>query len=259
VIEERRVAILELKGLVKKFGHLVAVNTLDLTVEEGELRGLIGPNGSGKTTVFNVVCGFLRPTAGRVFFRGEDITDLAPHEVARKGLVRTFQLTALFREMTALQNVVLAHHLHTGMGLFKQFLRDAGARQREKEIQEKALALLESMGIADKRNEIAGDLPHGHQCALGIASALATEPKMMLLDEPVSGMNPTETRQTMERIRKVRDSGITVLLVEHDMKAVMTTCEKITCVNFGNKIAEGTPREILRHRDVIEAYLGAEA
>jgi len=253
------VAILELKGLVKRFGHLVAVNALDMTVEEGEIRGLIGPNGSGKTTVFNVISGFLPPTAGRVFFRGEDITDLAPHEIARKGLVRTFQLTALFREMTALQNVILAHHLHTGMGLFRQFFRDAGAKQREKEIQERALALLDSMGIADKRNEIVGDLPHGHQGALGIANALATEPKIMLLDEPVGGMNPTETRQTMERIRKVRDSGITVLLVEHDMKAVMTTCERITCVNFGNKIAEGTPREILHHRDVIEAYLGAEA
>ena len=249
-------AMLELRELTKNFGHLVAVNGVDLSVEEGEIRGLIGPNGSGKTTMFNLISGFLTPTRGRIFFRGEDITNLPPHLVAKRGLVRTFQLTALFREMTALQNVIMACHLHTGLGLFQQYFRNAGTRLREKEIAKKALALLDSMGIADKRDEITGDMPHGHQCALGIANALATEPKMILLDEPVGGMNPTETKEIMDRIKKVRDRGVTVLLVEHDMKAVMTTCEKVTCINFGNKIAEGTPQEICSHQDVIDAYLG---
>jgi branched-chain amino acid transport system ATP-binding protein len=158
--------------------------------------------------------------------------------------------------MTALQNVIMACHLHTGLGLLQQYFRDASTRRREKEIEKKALTLLDSMGIADKKDEITGDMPHGHQCALGIANALATEPKMILLDEPVGGMNPTETKETMDRIKRVRDRGITVLLVEHDMKAVMTSCEKVTCINFGNKIAEGTPQEICSHQDVIDAYLG---
>jgi branched-chain amino acid transport system ATP-binding protein len=256
MIEGRPVAILELKGLAKNFGHLVAVNTLDLTVEDGEIRGLIGPNGSGKTTTFNLISGFLTPTKGRVFFEGKDITGLAAHVVAKRGLVRTFQLTALFREFTALQNVIMGCHLHTGMALLEQLARGPKAREKEREIEENALALLDSMGIADKKDEIAGGLPHGHQRALGIASALATNPKMILLDEPVGGMTPTEMRETMDRIKMVRDRGVTILLVEHDMKAVMTTCEKITCMNFGNKIAEGTPQEISVHQDVIEAYLG---
>ncbi|NIO04551.1 MAG: ATP-binding cassette domain-containing protein [Proteobacteria bacterium] len=251
-------AILELKELSKHFGHLVAVNELDLTVEDGEIRGLIGPNGSGKTTTFNLVSGFLTPTKGRVFFQGEEVTGLPAHVVARRGLVRTFQLTALFRELTALQNVIMACHLHTELGLFQQFLRGSGTRQREREMEEKALALLDSMGIADKKDEIAGDLPHGHQRALGIVSALATEPRMLLLDEPVGGMTPAEAKETMDRIKMVRDRGVTVLLVEHDMKTVMTTCEKITCMNFGNKIAEGTPQEISMHQDVIDAYLGGD-
>ncbi len=251
-------AILELKELSKHFGHLVAVNELDLTVEDGEIRGLIGPNGSGKTTTFNLVSGFLTPTKGRVFFQGEEVTGLPAHVVARRGLVRTFQLTALFRELTALQNVIMACHLHTELGLFQQFLRGSGTRQREREMEEKALALLDSMGIADKKDEIAGDLPHGHQRALGIASALATKPRMLLLDEPVGGMTPAEAKETMDRIKMVRDRGVTVLLVEHDMKTVMTTCEKITCMNFGNKIAEGTPQEISMHQDVIDAYLGGD-
>jgi branched-chain amino acid transport system ATP-binding protein len=249
-------AILELNGLGKNFGHLVAVNALDLTVEDGEIRGLIGPNGSGKTTTFNLISGFLTPTRGRVFFQGQEITGLPAHVMAKKGLVRTFQLTALFRELTAQQNVIMACHLHTGMGLLEQFFQGARTRDREREIEERALALLDSMGIADKKDEIAGDLPHGHQRALGIANALATEPRMLLLDEPVGGMTPTEAKETMDRIKMVRDRGVTILLVEHDMKTVMTTCEKITCMNFGNKIAEGTPQEISLHRDVIEAYLG---
>ena len=248
--------ILELVGLRKQFGELVAVDDIELSIEEGEIRGLIGPNGSGKTTLFNLITGFIRPTRGKVIWQGHDITAQSPHAIAKKGLARTFQLTTLFKDMTALQNVVIACHLHTETGLSQQFLRTARTRNKERAIEEKAMGLLETMGIADVKDEIAGELPHGHQRALGIAIALATEPKLLLLDEPVTGMNPIETRETMDRIRMLRDRGITILLVEHDMRAVMTTCEKITVMNFGKKIAEGIPEEVSKHEEVIEAYFG---
>lgn len=248
--------ILELAGLRKQFGELVAVDDIELSIKEGEIRGLIGPNGSGKTTLFNLITGFIRPTRGKVIWQGHDITAQSPHAIAKKGLARTFQLTTLFKDMTALQNVVIACHLHTETGLSQQFLRTARTRNKERAIEEKAMGLLETMGLADVKDEIAGELPHGHQRALGIAIALATEPKLLLLDEPVTGMNPIETRETMDRIRMLRDHGITILLVEHDMRAVMTTCEKITVMNFGKKIAEGIPEEVSKHEEVIEAYLG---
>lgn len=249
--------ILELVGLSKEFGELVAVNDIDLVIEEGEIRGLIGPNGSGKTTLFNLISGFIRPTKGKVIWQGHDITGKSPHTITKKGLARTFQLTTLLKERTALQNVVMACHLHTEMGLFEQFLRRGGAPEKEKKVERKAMAILEAMGIAHVQGEIAGELPHGYQRALGIAIALASDPKLLLLDEPVTGMNPVETRDMMERIKKLRDSGVTILLVEHDMKAVMGTCEKITAMNFGKKIGEGLPEEISKNKDVIEAYLGA--
>ena len=258
VIKEALVAILELKGLGKNFGKNVAVNEIEMSVEEGEIRGLIGPNGSGKTTLFNLISGFLKPTRGMIIWQGQEITGLPPHVVTRLGLVRTFQLTALFSEMTVMQNVVISCHLHTGTTLWQQFRHSAETRRKERETEEKALNLLESMGIADRKDEIAAELPHGHQAALGIANALATGPKMILLDEPVGGMNPTETSETMDRIKMLRDRGITVFLVEHDMRAVMTTCDKITCINFGNKIAEGAPQMVCNHREVVEAYLGEE-
>jgi branched-chain amino acid transport system ATP-binding protein len=252
------VALLELRGLGKNFGSNVAVSAIDMRIEDGEIRGLIGPNGSGKTTVFNVISGFLRASRGSVAWQGQDITSLPPHVVTRVGLVRTFQLTALFREMTVLKNVIISCHLHTGMSLWQQFWRSAETRRKEREIAEKAVALLESMGIAGRKDEIAGELPHGHQAALGIVNALATDPKMIMLDEPVSGMSPAETSETMERIKMLRDRGITVFLVEHDMRAVMTTCDKITCINFGIKIAEGTAQEVCTHPEVLQAYLGEE-
>ena len=249
-------AILELQGLRKQFGELVAVDDIDVSIEEGEIRGLIGPNGSGKTTLFNCITGFLHPTRGRVVWQGDDITGKPPHFVAGRGLARTFQLTTLFKELTALQNVVTACHLHTGVGLWGQYLMTRKVKARDREIEQKALGILDRMGIADVRDEVAGDLPHGHQEALGVSIALATEPKMLLLDEPVTGMNPSETKDMMERIKGLRDDGITILLVEHDMKAVMATCEKITVMNFGKKICDGDPGGVCADEGVIEAYLG---
>jgi branched-chain amino acid transport system ATP-binding protein len=251
-------ALLELKGLSKLFGLNTAVNSLDMLVEQGEIHGLIGPNGSGKTTVFNLVSGFLRPSKGKILWQGRDITHLPTYRVSKLGLARTFQLTALFKEMTALENVVLSCHLHTGINLWQQFWGNRKTQRKEKAVAQRAMALLEQMGIADIANERAADLPHGHAAALGIANALATEPKIILLDEPVGGMNPTETADTMERIKLVRDQGITILLVEHDMHAVMSTCDVITCINFGCKIAEGAAQSVCSHPEVIKAYLGEE-
>lgn len=251
-------AILELKGLSKLFGHNMAVNDLDMEVVEGQIHGLIGPNGSGKTTVFNLVSGFLRPSRGKVIWQGRDITNMPTHRITKLGLARTFQLTALFKEITALQNVIMSCHLHTGVNLWQQFWRDKKTRRKTTAVEQRAMALLEQMGIADIAQERAADLPHGYAAALGIANALATEPKIILLDEPVSGMNPTETAETMEKIRAVRNQGITILLVEHDMNAVMSTCDEITCINFGCKIAQGTPQIVCQHPEVTKAYLGEE-
>ncbi len=251
-------AILELRGLSKLFGRNAAVSDLDMAVEEGQIRGLIGPNGSGKTTVFNLITGFLRPSKGQVIWQGRDIANLPTYRITELGLARTFQLTALFKEINALQNVILSCHIHTGINLWQQFRKNRKTRRKEAAVEQRAMALLEFMGIADIANERAADLPHGHAAALGIANALATEPKIILLDEPVGGMNLTETAETMQRIKAVRDQGITILLVEHDMNAVMSTCDVITCINFGHKIAEGAPQKVCQHPEVIKAYLGEE-
>ncbi|MCK4783882.1 MAG: ABC transporter ATP-binding protein [Desulfobacteraceae bacterium] len=249
--------ILELKGLRKQFGGLVAVNDVDLGLEEGEIRGLIGPNGSGKTTLFNLISGFLQPTKGKVIWRGKDITGKPVHSIVKEGVVRTFQLTTLLKDMTALQNVVIGCHLHVEMGLLKQVFGAARKREKEKALVERAVSLLKTMGIESVKDDPAGALPHGYQRALNLVIALATEPKLLLLDEPTTGMNPVETKEFMDRIKMLRDErSITIILVEHDMKAVMSNCEKITVMDFGKKIAEGSPEEISKNEEVIEAYLG---
>jgi len=249
--------ILELRGLRKEFGGLVAVNDLDLDLEEGEIRGLIGPNGSGKTTLFNLISGFLHPTKGQVIWKGKDITGNPVHSRVKEGVVRTFQLTTLLNDMTALQNIVIASHLHNRIGLFMQVFSTARKLENDKLVEKRAVGLLKIMGIESVKNELAGALPHGYQRLLNIVVALACEPKLLLLDEPSTGMNPVETQQLMDRIKMLRDEmGITPIVVEHDMKAVMGTCEKITVLDFGKKIAEGSPEEISKNEKVIEAYLG---
>jgi branched-chain amino acid transport system ATP-binding protein len=250
-------ALLALRGVTKRFGGLIAVDNVDLGVEEGEIRGIIGPNGAGKTTLFNLITGNYSVTEGRIKYNGEDITGLSPHEIASRGLVRTFQHTALYDRFTLLKNVAVACYLHARVSLFGAVAHTPAAQQTQRQVEERALEILEFMGLAGLKDELAINLPHGHQRSLGVAIGLAAEPKMLLLDEPVTGMNPAEKQHMVGLIRKVRDRGITIMLVEHDMRTVMGICEKISVLDFGKKIAEGLPEEISNNQQVIEAYLGA--
>lgn len=251
-------SLLEIKGLSKYFGGLAAVSNLSMDVQAGEISGLIGPNGAGKTTVFNLITGYLAPSRGRIFFKGEDVTGCKPHQAARKGIVRTFQLTTLFESRTVLENLLIAFHLESNSGMWSAVFNASANKRREQEIHEKSIKILDFMRLTDLKDQNAGNLPHGHQRLLGISLALAASPAILLLDEPVTGMNPEETLMAMDLIEKIRQTGVTILLVEHDMQAVMGLCDRIIVLNFGQKIAEGSPHEIRENKAVIEAYLGAK-
>jgi branched-chain amino acid transport system ATP-binding protein len=250
------VAILEIKRLSKNFGGLAAVRDFDLDVEESEIHGIIGPNGAGKTTLFNLISGFLPASGGSVIFRGEEIVDLPVHSRVEKGVVRSFQLISLFPELTVYENAYIGYHRNYKTSLIGQFLHTTSARREHALSSKSTEDLLAFMGLTPLRHELARNLPYGQQKSLGICIALATRPSLLMLDEPVAGMNPEETMNMVNLIRKIRDSGVTILLVEHDMAAVGNLCERISVLNYGEKISEGSMREIKEDEMVVEAYLG---
>jgi ABC-type branched-subunit amino acid transport system ATPase component len=254
-------ALLEVVGLRKDFGGLQAVQGLDLSVDEGEIVGLIGPNGSGKTTLFNVITGLLPASGGRVLFGGRDLLGLAPHAITRLGLARTFQNQRLFNQMTLLENVLVGRHCRTRTGLATTLLGlPAGKAERARSVQH-AMELLGLFGerLTPRADNLAHSLSYANRRRLEIARALATEPRMLLLDEPAAGMNPTETRELMSDILRIRERSVTILLIEHDLKLVRGVCDRVAALDHGVKLTEGSFDAVRSHPQVVEAYLGKRA
>jgi branched-chain amino acid transport system ATP-binding protein len=248
--------ILEITGLTKNFGGLTAVSNIDMKVDDGEILGLIGPNGAGKTTFFNLITGVIRPTNGKVVYKGKDITGKKSHEVAELGIGRTFQLNPLFPNFTVLQNVLSSFQLRPRSSLAGTFFNTRIYRKNEAYILKQSLEILELVGLYKVKDELAKNQPHGYQKMLGVARALAIKPDLLLLDEPIAGMNPDEIENTIEAIKRTSQLGVTIILVEHNMK-ILEICNRVVVINFGQKIVEGAPQEIKENPEVIKAYLGS--
>ncbi len=248
--------ILEITGLTKNFGGLTAVSNIDVKVHDGEILGLIGPNGAGKTTFFNLITGVIRPTKGKVVYKGKDITGKKSHEIAELGIGRTFQLNPLFPNFTVLQNVLSSFQLRPRSSLTGTFFNSRDYRKNEAYILEQSLEILKLVGLYKVKDELAKNQPHGYQKMLGVARALAIKPDLLLLDEPIAGMNPDEIENTIEAIKRTSQLGVTIILVEHNMK-ILEICNRVVVINFGQKIVEGSPQEIKENPEVIRAYLGS--
>ena len=245
--------ILEIKNITKQFGGLMALDNVSFQINEGEIRGLIGPNGAGKSTMFKNIAGFHVPTKGSIVYQGKNIEGKKPHTIAEMGIVRTFQETTLFQELTVFENALVGSHIQSRSNVFSAIL--GLDRLKQKVASEKVMEVLQFMGLTERKDQLASELPLGSQRALALAIALVSEPKVMLMDEPFAGMNGEETSHMMDLTRKVQESGVTVILVEHDMKAVMGLCHYLTVLNFGQVLAEGSPDEVRNNEKVIEAYL----
>jgi len=246
-------SILEVNNVSKQFGGLTALDNVSFQIEAGEIRGLIGPNGAGKSTMFKNIAGFQVPTAGSIRYQGQNIEGKKPHTIAEMGIVRTFQETTLFQELSVFENALVGLHIHARSNVFSAVL--GLDKQKQEVARNKVMEVLEFMGLEERKDQLASELPLGSQRALALSIALVSEPKVMLMDEPFAGMNAEETKHMMDLTRKVQESGITIVLVEHDMKAVMGLCNYLTVLNFGQVLAQGTPEDVRNNEKVIEAYL----
>jgi branched-chain amino acid transport system ATP-binding protein len=248
--------ILEVHNITKNFGGLMALNDVSFDLHLGEILGVIGPNGAGKTTLFDVITGLYRPSGGRILCKGENITGLKPHQIVQKGISRSFQLEVLFKDLSVFKHLVISRHLHTEVGFWGSLFRTPNNRKKEEATEAEALELIKFLGLDGQNDKLGGNLSHGYQRSLGIAMALGPDPDVLLLDEPLSALSPKRVIDMLDLIRAIRDRGITVMVIEHNMGALFRVCDRVVVLSVGEKIAEGLPEDIKHNKRVIKAYLG---